>query len=250
MSTQTSRLQLVKPEPTENWSVQDHFNANMDRLEAEAVARNGGTVFSDTSLTMAQFIDICDAAMDDHPGIVDIGYVNAVVTTAWGLPFNGHVIGLVNGSAYRKILIINNANGMYIQSLSKSAGTWATEWRQVSAKPIDRYSGITWSTYATAENNTSTKIRLYKIGQMCVLSGYLVFNGTVPVETTLFTLPTDCRPIVEWRIIGHRPTGTDINQSRGAIITTEGNVYVHNGSDLTGSSTHYLNLSATWVTNE
>lgn len=247
MASTTSRLKLLEPAPTENWSVQNHFNANMDKLEAEAVARNGGTVFLDTSMTMAQFIDVCDAAMEGHPGIVDIGYVNAVVTNEWGLPFNGHVIGLVNGSAYRKILIINNANGMYIQSLAKSNGTWSTEWRQVSAKPVDRLSGITWTTYATAANNGSSKLLLYKAGQTCFFDGYFTLTGTIPVDTAIITLPTDCRPIKEWRIIGQRPTGDDTNEARGLIVKTNGQIVLHNGSSLVNG---YLNVNASWITNE
>lgn len=217
------------------------------QFEDEKTARNRGIVFGNTSMTMSDFIATCDEYMDGHPGLVDIGYVNNAVTSQWGLPFNGHVIGLVNASAYRRIFIVNNNGGTYIQSIGKNNGTWESEWKQVSAKPIGRHSEIVWSTYATAANNGDNHIRLYKMGQMCILSGYLTLSGTVPVDTAILTLPTDCRPIASCRTIGHRPTGDDANESRGIVIGTDGTLAVHNGYNLTGT-THYLNLNATWVT--
>lgn len=134
MATQTSRLKLRKPATTENWNVATDFNDNMDKLEAEAVARNRSYVWSDTSLTLSDFISQCEAAMSDV-GVYYLGYINLGVAQNFGINVNGYVVGLNYNGNYKKIEIHGSSSVTSVMGkravIVKAGGTWASSFMEV-----------------------------------------------------------------------------------------------------------------------
>ena len=108
MATYTSRLNLKKPGGNENININD-INGNMDKIDAEAVARNQSKTWS-SAITVTQFINECETAMGTTKGIYFLGYINYAALQAWGLDFNGYVIGLYHTEGYKSIFIIASGN--------------------------------------------------------------------------------------------------------------------------------------------
>lgn len=112
--------------------------------------------------------------------------------------------------------------------------------------PVDKTSGVTFDTNYV---DSGQYFRLYKTGRVAYVSGYVQFksNTSVPVDTTIITLPTDCKPIEDWTLIAQRPTTGDANQARVMIVKANGQVQLHNGSPITGG---YLRFTGCFITAE
>ena len=243
MASTTPNIGLTLPVGTEKRS-RSIWNDNFTTIDTAIGTRNQGRLLSSSNTSsLSDFLTKCENYMGDNPGVSYLGYMNSTLRTTLGISFNGYVLGFYYTSAYKKIMIIGTSNTQ-IAHISLINSTWQTAFTVVN-DVIDKYSGITWTTYATAANNTAAKIQLYKIGRICIFSGYLTISGTLPVDTVFCTVPDDCKPIKETRLIMVRPTESDANQGRGFIIDSSGKIKLHNGSSVTGG---YFIFDCTWVT--
>lgn len=122
MATYTSRLKLKKPAGTENININD-INSNMDKIDAESVLRNQEKTWT-SAITVTQFINECEAAMGTAKGIYFLGYINYAALQAWGLDFNGYVIGLYHNESYKSIFIVASGNNGRYGKFAKVANVW------------------------------------------------------------------------------------------------------------------------------
>lgn len=125
----------------------------------------------------------------------------------------------------------------------KTDNNGAPGWRDEMI-PDEKSSGIT---FETAYISNGSNLKLYKIGRVCHVTGYITIKADtqVPLDTTMFTLPNDCKPVIEWTIIAQRPTTSDANQARVLLFKTNGTCCLHNGNAVTGG---YLRISGSFIT--
>ena len=132
-----------------------------------------------------------------------------------------------------------------LTSTSATDALSANQGRVLNEKmtPDEKSSGIT---FETAYISNGSNLKLYKIGRICFVTGYITIKSDtqVPLDTTMFTLPDDCKPIIEWTIIAQRPTTSDANQARVLLFKTNGTCSLHNGSAITGG---YLRIDGSFI---
>ena len=139
--------------------------------------------------------------------------------------------------------VIDNLN-----STSATAALSANQGKVLKEKtdPVDKTANVTFNTTYVY---SSANFKVYKIGRVAYITGYIQFaSGTaVPVDTTILTLPADCKPIEEWTLIAQRPTTNDANQARVMIVKTTGAIPRHNGDSITGG---FLRFTGSFITAE
>lgn len=233
MSTQTNKIKLLKPEPTENWSVQDHFNANMEKIDQFAGRLMIATALSGS--TESAFVANLASAVNQQVGLANLPIgVTLTGSAEWaGTTFCQFMLTKIASNACN-VHITNGATKDIIARFNIS------DFNVTSV--VDIFSQFATSIVDFGANQQSGIIKLVRSGKIRQL---LFDDARLPSDATHFTfdtstLPASDRPLSTTTAILRKGNGNELY----LIWVRNSGTFGQGG----GTAGQLVNGTLTWVT--
>lgn len=235
MSTQTSRLKLLEPELTENWSVQDHFNANMEKIESAVVRTTSNNITGVSGANNSAFIVNLMQKLASIYDFSALQYGDVIAGRAeWaGVDYVHFTVTKVTGTTWNVFI---TASSRIVTGYYNTSNGTVTGVNDVISKTI--YNGTVNSNYISALEG-----KVIKNGSF--VSGYFVLTASTDFSaanlTLISNLPAAYNQDVQLPCIGL--SGTNIYKASRVRITTSGTITTWYGLSFKSGESYLITVN-------